>query len=852
MRTWTNISLILATVIMLGSMVRDTHAQQPFQNSGQIWQVMNDIDVLVELIVDPANGVIDIDTLAKDLPMNMEALAYRNNERMLYGIQPESRVLYRIDAAGVVEEVAQLDISPGRIYVAGTFSPDGRYYTLIGSDNVRDLDLVKIDMESGNYDATVQAISSSSLSVDIAYDPFGSGLYAYDIANHQFNKVNEQSGGMTLVAPLRDDGEVGGVYFTRFGEFRAFGVTQFGVASAVYQVDIDNGTSRIVNSGGVYFPRDMAANSIGVDIRLGAQPRNVFPCEDGLLTYYFANSTTEPVSGLSYQHTLPLGVEFRNVIRNTMGGGLTALDRNMSMNGFTLRPGVDSIVIRIDIGDVAPGLYKSQGRLSGLPAINGGSMLSDDPWSTASRDSTLIRVRELEGDQDSVFLTRFLCIGQEITLDATDYGNNIIWMDGMTNPRRTVSTNGTFSFEARTGCRTIFVEYEVTIAQCPFTIDLFHDIEPRETFPCSEVVFTYILANEAGTTQKDLIFVDTLPLGFEFIAILGEQMFDGNIVNESDPRILRIEDITLEIGFDTLQVLVYVGNISPGPLSNRALLSNLPVEVGKNRLSDDPLTQPIDSTYMEILGVDTDTLHIDLDLCPEASIELDASEYGREFLWYDGSTGPSITTSVPGDYGLTVFDGCDESYVLFHVIPAPDISLVVDSTLWRIDLSDSIRFDPVIINENDSLLVEWEYPPSVQLSCTSCSDPSLQPVSGAAFKLVVSNGFCSDSVTYTVLVDKTRRLYFPNIFTPNSDGVNDAFLITSPDQGLIKRLVVSDRWGNTVHEVTDVPVNTQNAGWDGMINGNDQAQPGVYAWFAEIEFFDLEIEKYSGQLTVIR
>ena len=464
----------------------------------------------------------------------------------------------------------------------------------------------------------------------------------------------------------------------------------------------------------------------------------------------------------------------------------------------------------------------------------------------------IFAIRAIIGLVAAVFLTRFLCIGDEITLDANEFGNNIRWMDGSTNPQRVVSTNGIFSFEARTDCRKVFVEYVVTVAQCPFVVDLFHDIQPRQTFPCSEVIFQYVLSNETGVAQQGLLFIDTLPFGFEVLGVLNQQMFDGELVTEADPGILRVEDITLDIGQDTLEVLVFVGNVSPGPIPNLAILSNLPIEVGKSRFSDDPLTQPIDSTYMEILGVDTDTLYIDRYICRDEVAVLDATNYGKSYLWYDGYTGASISIGTPGDYGLTVFDGCDESYVLFHVIRAPDISITADSTLWRIDLSDVIVFDPALYNESDSLDIKWRYPEEVTLSCTECLEPSLQPVRGAAFELIVSNGFCKDSVTYTVLVDKTRRLFFPNVFTPNNDGVNEEFLITSPDAGLIRKLIVTDRWGNIVHSIQNVDMNARNAGWDGRIRGTEFAQPGVYAWYAEIEFFDRETEKYSGQLTLIR
>jgi len=63
---------------------------------------------------------------------------------------------------------------------------------------------------------------------------------------------------------------------------------------------------------------------------------------------------------------------------------------------------------------------------------------------------------------------------------------------------------------------------------------------------------------------------------------------------------------------------------------------------------------------------------------------------------------------------------------------------------------------------------------------------------------------------------------FPNVFTPNGDGVND--LLELDCGGPSARFAVSDRWGNTVFETLD-----ERPSWDGRKDWTPCAE-GVYFW----------------------
>lgn len=63
----------------------------------------------------------------------------------------------------------------------------------------------------------------------------------------------------------------------------------------------------------------------------------------------------------------------------------------------------------------------------------------------------------------------------------------------------------------------------------------------------------------------------------------------------------------------------------------------------------------------------------------------------------------------------------------------------------------------------------------------------------------------------------------PNVFTPNDDGDNDVFFLTTTNTVEVD-LVITNRWGNVMFETT-----SPNPAWNGKVNGNGaDASEGVY------------------------
>ena len=66
----------------------------------------------------------------------------------------------------------------------------------------------------------------------------------------------------------------------------------------------------------------------------------------------------------------------------------------------------------------------------------------------------------------------------------------------------------------------------------------------------------------------------------------------------------------------------------------------------------------------------------------------------------------------------------------------------------------------------------------------------------------------SDLISHSVIIE--LYVQFPNVFTPNGDGVNDKFEIVGLKPGKENKLEVFNRWGKKIYEST----NYKND-WDG-------------------------------------
>ncbi len=90
-------------------------------------------------------------------------------------------------------------------------------------------------------------------------------------------------------------------------------------------------------------------------------------------------------------------------------------------------------------------------------------------------------------------------------------------------------------------------------------------------------------------------------------------------------------------------------------------------------------------------------------------------------------------------------------------------------------------------------------------------------------------------------------LELPNIFTPNDDGHNDAFIPAKISGVGVMHTLIYNRWGERIFESNDVGIN-----WKGKTKSGEQVPTGMYYWLIECtnEYGDREVKK--GWVNLIR
>lgn len=121
-------------------------------------------------------------------------------------------------------------------------------------------------------------------------------------------------------------------------------------------------------------------------------------------------------------------------------------------------------------------------------------------------------------------------------------------------------------------------------------------------------------------------------------------------------------------------------------------------------------------------------------------------------------------------------------------------------------------------------LVKLDAIRSEVLSSSCDPDDLFNLPTGIHIDTLISTRGC-DSVR-TIVVEGAS-LYIPNVFTPNDDGVNDAFTITAfPALDLdLDYFAIFDRYGDMVYETDSWPVT-----WNGDDASEDPFQSGVFAY----------------------
>jgi gliding motility-associated-like protein len=241
----------------------------------------------------------------------------------------------------------------------------------------------------------------------------------------------------------------------------------------------------------------------------------------------------------------------------------------------------------------------------------------------------------------------------------------------------------------------------------------------------------------------------------------------------------------------------------------------------------------------------------------DAIIQINTVSSGYKPLVYslNGSspTGSTLFSPLPpGDYEVKVEDrfGCFYAEQISIEYP-PELTVDIGEDTM-INLGYLYQFH----TETSYANVSYQWASPLTLSCTNCPEPNLPATGNGNISLQVTNeSGCTavDSIFFSINTTDSYRIYAPNVFSPNSDGINDRFTVFSNgfEAEMIEVFQVYDRWGTLLYDAANIPPGDMSEGWDGRFK-NQPVDMGVYIYRIDLLFIDGMKKTFTGSVTVIR
>jgi len=445
--------------------------QEPFLCTGQGFLTMN-VDgrsTLVELRIDPYDGVLHFDTINSDMGIFINSVGFNPVDRFIYGIDPVRYILYRIDAKGQARKLEELPLDNSLNYLAGDISADGRYLFLLGATagiEGFDRDLVRIDLADPSYKLDVIPFSNTERirMFDLAIDQGDSIAYGFDSSNDRLCTFDLQSGEILTRFPKVSNVEtIGAIYFDAFGRLFGFGSVT-GPQNTLFEIDVHTGRLKSLASGLPAQSIDGCSCSYSLDLEKRATPRDVVTCDSILFTYEFANRTGFEQTHLSLFDSFP----HQSVIRTIRFSGASGIivagpgASTLHLEDVSLPRGQSTIEVLITVMQGSKESYGSQALLNNLPEIYGLERRSDDPDTPFDSDETLIMVQGLPSI-DTTMEFGIICNSIPLIIDGPVVeGASYLWSTGEDQPQLTVASGGEYELRVSVGCDTSLYIYDVT------------------------------------------------------------------------------------------------------------------------------------------------------------------------------------------------------------------------------------------------------------------------------------------------------------------------------------------------------------------------------------------------------
>ena len=225
-----------------------------------------------------------------------------------------------------------------------------------------------------------------------------------------------------------------------------------------------------------------------------------------------------------------------------------------------------------------------------------------------------------------------------------------------------------------------------------------------------------------------------------------------------------------------------------------------------------------------------------ISLCADQVDTLDATVSGAiSYNWSTGQIGPIIFVDEPGTYSVTVSGSFCDATASVDAVPGKKAELILPN-----DTTTCPGKEVTLVAESMNGDAFW----------SATGGPRLTTDDPGIYRAVAVND-CGSDTSYVSIGEGECgcRVYTPNVFTPNSDGLNDQFKVEYECEFAEFKLVIFNRWGNEVFRSND-----PDKGWNGAVDGY-LVPTGVYMYSLRYVNNNTVLKspvQRTGSLTLIR
>lgn len=346
------------------------------------------------------------------------------------------------------------------------------------------------------------------------------------------------------------------------------------------------------------------------------------------------------------------------------------------------------------------------------------------------------------------------------------------------------------------------------------------NVNPNHNFPASGThTATLIItdANGCSDTLSSSILIEPKPTS-DFIIDIDTCKYQVRLINQSS---------------NSDSFVWYFGDQSTGTNSNE---SHQYINPGDYTIQLNALTTNgcMDSLQKSInlAPLPNADFQLSYQTCDSVIQLFNLSSASSSYSWDfgDGNTSnqqnPSNTYTSSGNYDIQLFvesqESCKDSIT-------KNISVIRFTPAYFEANIDSCNGELVLTSVVDRVIsYEWIFN-STDTSKTKY--PSFEmPLTGTSFPLsltVNENTPCSDKLTRMIVVNTEigERIFIPNAFTPNGDGINDIFKLYGRSNCDTYTFDIFNRWGEQILHAEDA----LDATWDGTYL-NSRSPEGIYVY----------------------